>query len=157
MGSAKSKADRQAIRSGESSVKLNEESFKVGTRTIIDVLDSVTMLTQAQRLHAQDQYAYLLATIGLKLAAGTLSAADLNDINQWLIQSEAAAKKAASPVDDDKATAPMHLPKTKGTYATTTPVYLYNHAHKSHNHTQKACYIKDSCNPTNYNCITQNR
>ena len=110
-GISQVKADRQAIRSGESSVKLNEESFKVGTRTIIDVLNSVTMLTQAQRLHAQDQYDYLLATIGLKFAAGTLSSADLNDINQWLVQSEAAAKKAASPIDDDKATTPMHLPK----------------------------------------------
>ncbi|MCD6055759.1 MAG: tolC 2 [Gammaproteobacteria bacterium] len=101
-GISKINADRQFIRSAESSLQTTEESFKVGTRTIIDVLDSVSELTQAQQLHAEDQYQYLLNTISLKQAVGTLSLADLREINQWLIHSEASAKKAAYPVDEVK-------------------------------------------------------
>ncbi len=112
-GISKINADRQFIRSAQGSLKTNEESFKVGTRTIIDVLDSVATLTQAQQQHAQDQYNYLLVTIALKQAAGTLSLADLQGINRLLVHSEAAAKKAASPEDDAHKHASMPQPTSQ--------------------------------------------
>ncbi len=83
-GISKIRADRQAIISNESSVKSNEESFKVGTRTIIDVLNAQQLLTEAQQVHATDQYAYILNILSLKEAAGVLTIQDLTEINNWL-------------------------------------------------------------------------
>lgn len=79
------KANRQAIISAESSYKSNQESFKVGTRTILDVLDSLQELTQAQQIHASSQYAYFNSRLALKEAAGILTISDLEEINSWLV------------------------------------------------------------------------
>lgn len=83
-GISKIKADRQAIVSAQSSLDSTEESFKVGTRTIVDVLLSVQTLYLAQRVYATDEYAYLLSTLALKQSAGLLSVNDLNAINTWI-------------------------------------------------------------------------
>lgn len=83
-GISKINADNEAILSAESSYKSTQESFKVGTRTIVDVLTAQQALYQAQRQFAQDQYTYLLNTLLLKQAAGSLNAGDLSKINAWL-------------------------------------------------------------------------
>lgn len=81
---SKIKADKQAIVSNESSLRSTEAAFKVGTRTIVDVLLAQKNLFQAQRLYASDQYQYITSILSLKQAAGTLSPADLQEINNWL-------------------------------------------------------------------------
>lgn len=83
-GMGQIKADRQAIVSAQASLDSTEESYKVGTRTIVDVLLAQQRLYQTQRTYAQDEYAYLISTILLKQAAGTLTVADLQAINVWL-------------------------------------------------------------------------
>lgn len=82
------KANRQAIVSNQSSVKSNQEAFKVGTRTILDVLDAQQELTRAQQAHASSQYTYLNNRLALKQAAGILTVADLEEINGWLISTK---------------------------------------------------------------------
>lgn len=84
LGISKITADRAAILSAKSSVESTEESFKVGTRTIIDVLIAQNQLFQARTTYAQDLYAYLTSTLLLKQAAGTLCPKDLVRINVWL-------------------------------------------------------------------------
>ena len=83
-GVSKIRADKQAIVSAQSALDANQAAFKAGTRTIIDVLLAQQNLLSAQQIHAADQYAYLMDTLRLKQAAGTLSGCDLYCINQWL-------------------------------------------------------------------------
>ncbi|GAB4392050.1 MAG: TolC family outer membrane protein [Gammaproteobacteria bacterium] len=83
-GISKLKADRQAVISAQSSLRSSEESFKVGTRTFVDVLDAQRDLFDVQRQLASDQYEYLNSTLQLKQAIGVLSVNDLAKINDWL-------------------------------------------------------------------------
>ncbi len=83
-GVSKIKAGRQAIKSNETSLKSTEAAFKVGTRTIVDVLLAQKNLFQAQKIHAQDQYNYINSLLALKQAAGTLAIEDLEQVNRWL-------------------------------------------------------------------------
>jgi outer membrane protein len=83
-GISQVKADKQAIFSAQSSVDSTEESFKAGVRTIVDVLIAQRQLFQTERDYARDEYNYLLNTLLLKQAAGTLSPMDLAKINCWL-------------------------------------------------------------------------
>lgn len=78
------KADRQAIISNASSLRSTIEGFKVGTQTMLDVLQAQENLYNAESLFSHDQYAYVNATVALKQAAGTLNYADLAKINVWL-------------------------------------------------------------------------
>lgn len=83
-GISKIKADRQAILSNESSLKSTEEAYKVGTQTVLDVLQAQQDLFDAQRIYSRDQYNFISATVDLKQSAGTLSIADIKEINKWL-------------------------------------------------------------------------
>lgn len=83
-GISKVEADRAAILSSQSSLDSTLESFKVGTRTIVDVLIAQQQLYQQRLILAQDAYAYLTSTLLLKQAAGTLCPKDLAQIDSWL-------------------------------------------------------------------------
>lgn len=87
-GVSRIRADKQAIISAKSALRANQAAFKVGSRTIIDVLIAQQNLLSAQQMHASDQYTYLLDTLRLKQYAGTLSACDLCQINQWLVHEQ---------------------------------------------------------------------
>jgi len=54
----------------------------VGTRTIVDVLDAQRAMFEARRDLATARYDYLLNTLRLKQAAGSLSGKDLVEVNQ---------------------------------------------------------------------------
>lgn len=82
---SKIKAERQAIQSAQLSFDSNEVSYKAGTRTIVDVLLAQENLYNAKRNAASDQYNYLLDTLLLKQAAGTLKPNNLVQINRWLL------------------------------------------------------------------------
>lgn len=83
-GIAKVSADRSAIRSNVRSVQATIDSYKVGTRTILDVLNQQAQLYNAQKSFAQDRYDYIFQTVLLKQATGTLCVSDLQYINVWL-------------------------------------------------------------------------
>jgi outer membrane protein len=78
------KALRQAVISSESRLKASEAGFEVGTRTTVDVLDARRELFNSQREYARSRYDYILQLLKLRQAAGTLSAEDLNRVNNWL-------------------------------------------------------------------------
>ena len=81
---SKIQADVQAIKSAANSVGSTEEGYKVGTRTIVDLLQALTQLYQQQQQLAVDQYNYINNYVALKNQAGTLSIDDLRRINGWL-------------------------------------------------------------------------
>jgi outer membrane protein len=81
---SKVKALKQAVLSSAKALEASEAGFEVGTRTIVDVLDSQRELLRARRDHARSRYDYLLDTLGLKQAAGIVEADDLVQINDML-------------------------------------------------------------------------
>lgn len=78
------KALKQALASSMVALEATQAGFEVGTRTAVDVLDSQGNLYRARRDYAKVRYNYVLETLTLKLAAGTLSDLDLELLNPWL-------------------------------------------------------------------------
>ena len=81
------KALEQAVVSAEAALQATEAGFEVGTRTIVDVLDSTRNLYNAKRNLASTRYNYINGVLSLKRAAGTISEQDVADINEGLIPS----------------------------------------------------------------------
>jgi len=78
------KALEQSVVSAESALKATEAGFEVGTRTIVDVLDSTRNLYNAKRNLSSTRYAYVQNILTLKRAAGTINEQDLININKGL-------------------------------------------------------------------------
>lgn len=78
------KALEQSVVSAESALKATQAGFEVGTRTIVDVLNSTRNLYNAKRNLSNTRYDYILSTLGLKQAAGSLNAKDVEAVNQGL-------------------------------------------------------------------------
>lgn len=78
------KALGQAVVSAESALKATEAGFEVGTRTIVDVLQSTRNLYDAKRNLSGARYGYITSILALKQAAGTLNEQDVSDINTGL-------------------------------------------------------------------------
>ena len=74
----------QARVSTQAALEATEAGFEVGTRTIVEVLNAVQDMTSAQRDYQQARHAYLLETLRLKRAAGTLSESDVHAVNALL-------------------------------------------------------------------------
>lgn len=83
-GIAQVNALKQALNSTTAALDATQAGFDVGTRTSVDVLNSLRETYRSRRDYASARYAYLINTLKLKQAAGTLSQEDLNAINQWL-------------------------------------------------------------------------
>ena len=78
------KAYEQTVISAKSALEATEAGFDVGTRTIVDVLDSTRRLFDANRNLANARYDYIVSVLQLKQAVGTLSEQDIMDINTGL-------------------------------------------------------------------------
>lgn len=78
------KALKQALASSQVALEATQAGFEVGTRTTVDVLNSQRELYRARRDYAQVRYNYVLETLSLKLAAGTLSVVNIEQLNPWL-------------------------------------------------------------------------
>ncbi|WP_394174989.1 outer membrane channel protein TolC [Thalassotalea litorea] len=87
------KAFEQSVVSAESALKATEAGFEVGTRTIVDVLDSTRNLYNAKRNLSTTRYQYIINMLLLKEAAGTITEEDINTINAGL--------QKAKPMDPD--------------------------------------------------------
>lgn len=81
------KALEQSVLSAEKALEATEAGFEVGTRTIVDVLDSTRNLYNAKRNLSQTRYTYIKSVLALKRAGGTLSEKDVIDINSGLTAS----------------------------------------------------------------------
>lgn len=77
------KALKQALVSSQTAVEATQAGFEVGTRTSVDVLNSLRNQYRAERDYAQSRYDYLLNILKLKQAAGTLNNSDISMISQW--------------------------------------------------------------------------
>jgi outer membrane protein len=83
-GLAEVEARRLAVVSAQSAVEAGEVGLEVGTRTIIDVLLAQQSLFNAVREYSRSRHNYLVNTLKLKQAEGTLAVSDLENINRLL-------------------------------------------------------------------------
>ena len=90
-------ADRQAIKSAKASLASYEAGYKVGTQTIVDVLQAQSRLYQNKQTYASDRFNYVINTFNLKEAAGILSVNDLRQVNSWLTVKPLVTAKPTSP------------------------------------------------------------
>lgn len=77
-------ARQQAIQSAQSALEATEAGAEVGTQNVVDVVIALRTLYQAQRDYANARYNYVINTLNLKRAAGSLSPQDVIELNEWL-------------------------------------------------------------------------
>jgi outer membrane protein len=77
---------KQAVESARTALQATEAGYEVGTRTSVDVLDARRRLFEAETNYARSRYDYLLNVLRLRLAAGTLDAQGLNEVNALLTE-----------------------------------------------------------------------
>lgn len=75
----------QAVASSRTALEATQAGFEVGTRTIVDVLNSQRSLYIAITNYYQSRYTYIGNVLRLKLAAGTLQIQDLEEIDRFLV------------------------------------------------------------------------
>lgn len=90
-------AFEQGVKSAETQLAANEAGYEVGTRTIVDVITAQSLLTQARRNLFNARYDYLLSTLRLKRAAGTLAFTDLEALQQGLVPASDSSAASGAP------------------------------------------------------------
>lgn len=75
------KANQRALASAETAAEATQAGFEVGTRTAVDVLTALRNVFSARRDYSQTRYTYLLNTLKLRQAAGTLTDQDIVTMN----------------------------------------------------------------------------
>ena len=83
-GIKKVEALKQSIVSQHSALEVKEAGLKAGVNTLLEVLDAQRDLYFAQSDYSKARYDYLLSTLKLKQATGSLSMADLEEINRLI-------------------------------------------------------------------------
>jgi outer membrane protein len=83
-GASQVRALERALESTQAAAEAAEAGFEVGTRTAVDVLLALREVFRAQRDYAQARYDFVLNTLRLRQAAGTLDEQDIMAVNAWL-------------------------------------------------------------------------
>lgn len=78
------KAQQRALTASETAAEATKVGFEVGTRTAVDVLTALRDVFAARRDYANARYNYLLSTLQLRQAAGTLSENDIKQLSAQL-------------------------------------------------------------------------
>ncbi len=83
-GISQVQADLVSVESSKKQLMVTHAAYIAGSRTMIDVLDSVSTLFSSLNSWINDRYDYLESLIQLKYDAGTLSPKDITTMNGWL-------------------------------------------------------------------------
>ena len=83
-GIKKVEALKQSIVSQQSALEVKAAGLKAGVNTLLEVLDAQRDLYFAQSDYSKARYDYLLSTLKLKQATGSLSIADLEEVNRLI-------------------------------------------------------------------------
>lgn len=78
----------QAIASADMALTANKESYKIGTRNFVDVLQAQRALFASRRDYTNARYDYILNVFYLKELAGIISPTDIYELNEWLVSSD---------------------------------------------------------------------
>jgi len=77
-------ATRDAVAAAQASLAATRVGREVGNRSMTDVLNAIQTLAQAQAAYAQARHQFILGRLQLQQAAGTLTEADLANVNALL-------------------------------------------------------------------------
>ncbi len=83
-GLSQVKALKQALNSTQTAAKATQAGFEAGTRTAVDVLLSLRETFSAKRDYSSARYDFLLNTLKLKQASGTLTEKDIAGLSKLL-------------------------------------------------------------------------
>lgn len=89
---AQVRALEAALSSSEKSLESTQLGLQVGVRTNVDVLNAQQQVFSARNDLAAARYNFLLSVLNLKAAAGSLSSADLEEIDRLLSDTPASVK-----------------------------------------------------------------
>lgn len=78
-------ARKQAVLSAKSALDATQAGFEVGTRNIIDVLNSQQQLFQARSAYSLARHNFIINKLLLKQSAGTIDIKDLKAVNALLV------------------------------------------------------------------------
>jgi outer membrane protein len=92
----------QSVTSSRTALEATQAGFEVGTRTIVDVLDSQFALYRAITLYYQARYDYLMNYLRLKQAAGSLEIQDLELIDRYLVDRPTPEQKFAEEETEEE-------------------------------------------------------
>ncbi|MAL99561.1 MAG: hypothetical protein CL583_14045 [Alteromonadaceae bacterium] len=92
---------RQSIISRRSALDATRAGYRVGTRNIVEVLDAERQFYLALSNFANARYDYVLNTLSLKQAAGTLSPLDVRELNRWVSASAPGIEALAHQVQEE--------------------------------------------------------
>jgi outer membrane protein len=90
-------ARAQAVTSTKSALEAAEVGYEVGTRNVVDVLNAQREYFSALRDYENSIVDYVQDLFLLKRLAGTLSPADIYELNRWLVQPAPATLTGNSP------------------------------------------------------------
>ncbi|MBI4861724.1 MAG: TolC family protein [Candidatus Riflebacteria bacterium] len=104
---------QEAIRHGEIALAARQEGYRSGLYTVVPVLDAERDLYSARRDHAQARYDYLLKSLLLSQAVGTLGESDLSFVERCVEPPAAvSAPLAAAALSGPAPTRPPPKPVT---------------------------------------------
>jgi len=86
----------RSLESATTALEATQAGFEVGTRTAVEVLNSQQQVFLSRRDLARARYDYVLDTLRLKQAAGTLSEEDVVLVNRWLVAPAASTSPTAA-------------------------------------------------------------
>lgn len=85
------KARKQSIVSSRSALDATQAGYEVGTRNVVDVLNSQNTLYSAERDYANSRYDYIINLLRLKEQAGLLSPEDVMNLDSFMVTPPPAA------------------------------------------------------------------
>ena len=88
---SKVEALAKSVKSQQLALQSKQQGYKSGLYTSLDVLDAERDAYEAKRDYSRARYDYLLNSLRLKHAVGTLNEADVEGINNWLQTSKTSA------------------------------------------------------------------
>jgi outer membrane protein len=83
-GISQVEANKASVESGQKALEATRAGFDVGTQTMLNVLNAIQTLTQAESSYSQSRHALILDQLQLKQAAGTIGVKDIEAVNSLL-------------------------------------------------------------------------
>ena len=77
-------ANKASVESGQKALEATRAGFDVGTQTMLNVLNAIQTLTQAESSYSQSRHALILDQLQLKQSAGTIDVKDVESVNALL-------------------------------------------------------------------------
>eukprot|EP01059_Diplonema_ambulator_P031142 TRINITY_DN5641_c1_g1_i4.p1 TRINITY_DN5641_c1_g1~~TRINITY_DN5641_c1_g1_i4.p1 ORF type:complete len:492 (+),score=-72.16 TRINITY_DN5641_c1_g1_i4:1998-3473(+) len=96
-GVAQIQADRVSLQSAQYALSAIKASYRVGARTLLDVLTELAVVYDVKSTYITHQYQYLLSLLNLKYSAGTLSAEDVYALSAIFSQPASSVEAKGTP------------------------------------------------------------